>query len=174
MGIGVDCSSTKTIQMVCLVFLLYGYQYRFIVRNTVHQVSARRAFSNVNPAFMPANRCFKQVLWDCCHVLVNPTTTIHGTFQQAWQVQQYFVLCFSVCKCFFRLILYVTVWNGCCSFKIGQRELQCMQLLMGKPSFSFRFSFCSLGFRFFIDRLSFSASAMRLSQSHIKYTPVQY
>lgn len=71
MGIGVDCSSTKTIQMVCLVFLLYGYQYRFIVRNTVHQVSARRAFSNVNPAFVPANRCFKQVLWDCCHVLVN-------------------------------------------------------------------------------------------------------
>lgn len=100
MGIGVDCSSTKTIQMVCLVFLLYGYQYRFIVRNTVHQLSARRAFSNVNPAFVPANRCFKQVLWDCCHVLVNPTTTIHGTFQQAWQVQQYFVLCFSVCKCF--------------------------------------------------------------------------
>ena len=77
MGIGVDCSSTKTIQMVCLVFLLYGYQYRFIVRNTVHQVSARRAFSNVNPAFVSANRCFKQVLWDCCHMLVNPTTTIH-------------------------------------------------------------------------------------------------
>lgn len=100
MGIGVDCSSTKTIQMVCLVFLLYGYQYLFIVRNTVHQVSARRVFSNGNPAFVPANRCFKQVLWDCCHVLVNPTTTIHGTFQQAWQVQQYFVLCFSVCKCF--------------------------------------------------------------------------
>lgn len=70
MGIGVDCSSTKTIQMVCLVFLLYGYQYRFIVRNTVHQVSARRAFSNVNPVFVPANRCFKQVLWDGCHVLV--------------------------------------------------------------------------------------------------------
>ena len=90
----------KQYKWFVLFFLLYGYQYRFIVRNTVHQVSARRAFSNVNPAFVPANRCFKQVLWDCCHVLVNPTTTIHGTFQQAWQVQQYFVLCFSVCKCF--------------------------------------------------------------------------
>lgn len=108
MGIGVDCSSTKTIQMVCLVFLLYGYQYRFIVRNTVHQVSARRAFSNVNPAFVPANRCFKQVLWDCCHVLVNPTTTIRN-FSTGLASSTILRSLLQRMQMFFRLILYVTV-----------------------------------------------------------------
>ena len=65
MGISVDCSSTKTIPMVSLIFLFYVVQYGWIVRNTpTRQVPSWKCLTIIQhllPPISVSNKCIVAV-----------------------------------------------------------------------------------------------------------------